>query len=55
MKTKTDQVVTDLLNALGAIRLATADPYVQGIVEQAIKNVHAQMTRNSDGYLVVKQ
>lgn len=58
MMTTADTTVRDLLNALDAI-LRAADqnnmPFIQGVAEQAIKNSHARMVRNSDGYLVVRQ
>jgi hypothetical protein len=54
-----DRIITDLLNAMGAIRWAAqhrppsdAAPYIDGLAEQAIANATAQMTRNADGYLV---
>jgi hypothetical protein len=58
MNTKADDVVALLLNALEIIARAAVkadqQPYIQGCAEQAIKMAHAQMVRNSDGYLVVK-
>lgn len=59
MMNKADNVVRNLLDALDRIARAADTPhptvsYIQGMAEQAIRNAHAEMTRNSDGYLVVK-
>lgn len=56
---RSDAIVNNLLNALDAI-VRVADkphqqPYIQGIAEQAIRNAHTEMTRNADGYLVVRE
>ncbi len=58
--TKHDRIVADLVDALDAIERATLsdDPhalaYIQGMAQQAQKNVNAQRELNSDGYLVVR-
>ena len=51
--TKADTTVRELLDALDAILRADNIHFAQGVAEQAIKNAHTRMVRNSDGYLVV--
>lgn len=54
-----DVIVRNLLDALDRIVNVAAkphqQPYIMGLAEQAIKNAEAQMVRDDDGYLVVKE
>jgi hypothetical protein len=56
--TKTEHVIADLINALGAIqRTALSDNSpacmrVYGISQQALANVESRLERNTDGYKV---
>lgn len=56
--TRSDRVIADLVSALDAIDQAASSgqplAYIQGMARQAQDNANVYRTRNSDGYLVMK-
>lgn len=58
--TRHDHVIADLVNALDIIRRESQKPagslaFINGAATQAIKMCDLHRTRNSDGYLVVRE
>jgi hypothetical protein len=51
---RADTLITELINAMGAILRADNLDFCKGVAEQAIANARAQQVRNADGYFVTK-